>query len=67
MSATPPCSPHTTAVNQENPFTESHGPGHEDRSAIVEQRQGLLNREQRAARIQAEGRIEMLLGRKAIR
>jgi len=29
---------------------------------IVEQRNSPLNRKQRAARIQAEGRIEMLLG-----
>src|SRR6202043_1140261 len=43
-------------------FHRSNGPGHEDRSAIVEQRQRLLNRKQRGARIQAEGRIEMLLG-----
>src|SRR6202007_762810 len=34
----------------------------EDRSPIREQPQRLLNRKQRAARIQAEGRIEMLLG-----
>src|ERR1700728_2411383 len=40
----------------------SIGPGHDDRRAIAEQRQCLLNREQRAAHIQIEGRIEVLLG-----
>ncbi len=40
----------------------SNGSGHDDRSAIVEQRQCLLNRKQRSARIQAEGRINVLLG-----
>src|SRR5580658_6898079 len=55
-----PCSPHTRR-NQEN-LSPKQLTGHEDRSAIVEQRQRLLNRKQRAARIQAEGRIEMLLG-----
>ena len=37
-------------------------PGHEDRASIVEQRQRLLDREQRAARVQREGGIELLLG-----
>src|SRR5580704_10677605 len=40
----------------------SIGPGHDDRSTIAEQRQRLLNRKQRAAHIQVEGRIEVLLG-----
>jgi hypothetical protein len=37
------------------PLTEATDP-------VVEQRQRLLNRKQRSARIQAEGRIEVLLG-----
>src|SRR5258707_5103318 len=60
MSATPPCSPHTRR-NQENPSPKNCS-GHDDRSTIVEQRQRLLDRKQRSARIQAEGRIEVLLG-----
>src|ERR1700733_11716159 len=39
----------------------SIGTGHDDRRAIAEQRQRLLNRKQRAAHIQIEGRIEVLL------
>src|SRR5258707_2517264 len=60
MSATPPCSPHTRR-NQENPSPKNCS-GHDDRSTIFEQRQRLLDRKQRSARIQAEGRIEVLLG-----
>src|ERR1700733_9027358 len=60
MSATPPCSPHTRR-NREN-LSPKHLTGHEDRSAIVEQRQRLLNCKQRAAHVQAEGRIEVLFG-----
>src|ERR1700688_2347161 len=44
------------------PFTEATGPDHDDRSAIVEQRQRLLNRKQRSAHDQVEARIEVLLG-----
>ena len=35
---------------------------HEDRASIVEQGQRLLDREQRAARVQREGGVELLLG-----
>src|ERR1700748_2013368 len=42
-------------------FRRSIGPCHDDRRAVVEQRQRLLNREQRTAHIQVECRIEVLL------
>jgi len=50
-----------TARNQK-PFTEATAPGHEDRSAaIVETTATPSEPQQRAARYQAEVRIEMLL------
>jgi hypothetical protein len=55
----PPCSPHTRR-NQET-FYRSNGPDHDDRCAIVEQWQRLLNRKQRSAHNQVEARIEVLL------
>src|SRR5258708_1053648 len=58
-----PSSPHTRRHPQtQKTLHRSNGSGHDDRSAIVEQRQRLLNRKQRSARIQAEGRIKVLLG-----
>src|ERR1700730_18337688 len=60
MTATPPCSPHTRR-NQEN-LSPKQLTGQDDRSAIVEQRQPLLDRKQRSTHNQAEARIEVLLG-----